>query len=180
VTSIVVLSALAGWACWPLGSTEVAIPPEPIPGRIDQPPDARSLAALDLAVFGAPIWDPPPPPPPAPKPEVVAAAPPPPPLKLQLLGIVQEDDGHGNIRYVAAIYDETTDKLLMLKDGEPVGSSAKGHRVTRVTVDGVELTDSSGPRRLALREPLKPIAGLKLLTDASANPDKPAKPGRKQ
>lgn len=151
------------WAGWPLGSTQVDIPSEPSP--------PSPLAAipknqpLDLAAFSAPTWEAPPLPP---KPVAVAAAPPPPPppppLKLQLLGIVRDDATaeSGAPIYVAAIYDEVSDTLLMLRSGDAIGTGAgaASGRISRVHADSVELTDASGPRRLALHQPIAPIPGL--------------------
>ncbi len=161
-----VTTMVAVWACWPLGSADIATPapPQAVASNTNDRP-----SPLDLAAFSAPIWDPPPPPPPK-----VAQAPPPPPpplpppLKLQLLGIVRDDAGAspGALpapRYIAAIYDEAADKLLMLKDGDRVGAL----QITRVTPDAVELADGAGPRRLALRQPGPPLPPLLLKLAAS-------------
>ena len=151
------------WALWPLGSAAVPLPPAPevaVASAASQQPES-----LNLAAFSTPTWSAPPLPPPAPK--SVAATPPPPPpppLKLQLLGIVRDEalDGSGSPIYIAAIYDETADRLLMLRAGDRVSQSGSEFpgTITRVTADAVELRDASGPRRLALRQPIAPIPGL--------------------
>ncbi|MBL8759081.1 MAG: hypothetical protein JNK35_11690, partial [Phycisphaerae bacterium] len=87
--------------------------------------------------------------------------------KLQLLGIVRDDtlDAAGAPVYIAAIYDEAADRLLMLRAGDRFGAAGSAPAgapgtITRVTADAVELRDASGPRRLALRQPIAPIPGL--------------------
>ncbi|MGD9691164.1 MAG: hypothetical protein AB7K52_15895 [Phycisphaerales bacterium] len=167
----IIITPVCIWSLWPLGNTDVPLPspPEVRPRSLA----AAALRPLDLAAFSAPVWDaPPPPPPPVIAQKPTPAPPPPPPLKLQLLGIVREESlgPDGAPVYLAAIYDETTDKLLMLRAGDTIGASGAG-RIARVHADAVELTDPSGPRRLALRQPIAPIPGL------SAAPTPSAKPG---
>ena len=159
----------AAWAIWPLGSTAESLPPAPEIATSNAP--AQRPSPLNLAAFSTPTWDAPPLPPPPPK--AVAATPPPPPpppLKLQLLGIVRDDtiDASGSPVYIAAIYDEAADRLLMLRAGDRIGAPGSSSSspvlgpgtITRVTADAVELRDASGLRRLALRQPIAPIPGL--------------------
>ena len=159
----------AAWALWPLGSVADPLPPAPefaVAAATSPRPEA-----LNLAAFSTPTWDAPPLPPPPPQPPKTASAapppPPPPPLKLQLLGIVRDDtlDAAGAPVYIAAIYDEAADRLLMLRAGDRLGAAGFAPAgapgvITRVTADAVELRDASGPRRLALRQPIAPIPGL--------------------
>ncbi|MGE0302053.1 MAG: hypothetical protein AB7Q91_04975 [Phycisphaerales bacterium] len=172
VAGCIALAGAIGWACWPLGGTTVELPEPPTRAAVAAP-NSGEREMLDLAAFGAPIWDPPPKPP---KVDLArtspAPVPPPTPLKLQLLGIVRQNDEDGNERFVAAIYDQTADRIMLLRDGDRIGSSADAGdlpRVTRITSEAVELIDASGPRRLVLREARRPITGLKLLSGAGTS-----------
>lgn len=101
-----------------------------------------SIAALDLSVFTAKLWNPPPP---ATQVTEVAAQPAPSvprePLNLQLIGIT-EDNG----RRIAALYDPRTDSLHLVGDGQTIGRL----RVTAITDQYVELDDGRGPRKVEL------------------------------
>jgi hypothetical protein len=99
---------------------------------------------LDLIAFRAPLWiapSPPPPPPPQPRPE--PPPPPPPPLKFHLLAIVREADA-----LKAVLYDPDTDRLLVVAEGEPLGS----RRIERVHPSAVDIRDDRGVRTLSLAD----------------------------
>ena len=153
-----VVAATMLWALWPLGT---ARRPSVTPASTGaNAPLTRKEAPqrLDLVAFGAPLWDPLPPPP---KPAVAATPsppPPPPPLRLQLIGVARDPDAGPGGGYLAMVYDEAADKLLMLRNGDAVGSG----KVQSVTADRLVLADSSGPRTLALLHP-QPAPPVRLL-----------------
>jgi hypothetical protein len=68
--------------------------------------------------------------------------PPPPPLKLQLIGILKEDEV-----YKAVLYDPETNKIFVVASGQ----EAQGHRIDRVAPDGVTVKDGTLVRTLALK-----------------------------
>jgi hypothetical protein len=137
---LVAVIAAGVWAFWPLGAVRIE-EPTIAAGPVEAP--ARAALALDTAAFRAPLWVAPPAPPAPP----VAAAPPP-PLKVQLLAVVHEDGV-----YKAVLYDPDSDKLLVLKEGETLGSV--GRSVQSVSATAVQIRDQSGVRTLALREDQK-------------------------
>ncbi|MFT3684283.1 MAG: GspE/PulE family protein [Phycisphaerales bacterium] len=125
----VVCVPLAVWAC-------LSVTPHVGPARQPDAPVATPVRqptrpAVELAAFDAPIWtlDPPP--------AVVAA---PPPLRLQLVGLVREGDV-----LKAVLYNQETDELVVVKDGDRVG--AGGRSVTKIEATGVTLSDG---RRLLM------------------------------
>ncbi|MBX3378328.1 MAG: hypothetical protein KF678_15135 [Phycisphaeraceae bacterium] len=140
----IILSAAAAagaavFALWPVKPRTI---PAPVIERAPEPAK-RTLAALDLAAFRAPIWvaEPPPPAPPAP----VPAPPPPPPLKIQLLAIIREAETGG---YKAAVYDPDTDKVLIVAAGERLGPRT----VEQIDQTSLTLSDNHGKRVLALKD----------------------------
>jgi hypothetical protein len=128
----------AVFAAWPMK-------PRPFKAPAIERADApkRTVAALDLAAFRAPIWvaEPPPPPPPAPP----APAPAPPPLKIQLLAIIRDSDSGV---YAAAVYDPDTDRVLVVAAGERLGVRT----VEQVDRSSLTLRDAAGTRTLALKD----------------------------
>ncbi len=145
---IVVVIAIASlWSVQPRPAAP-PLPPQPAPAPLVKPAQSQSATSqLNLVAFGAPIWDPPPPPPKAPAP--APPPPPPPPVRLQLLGIACD----GSVRpgepdaFLAALYDEAQDKVLVVKKGDAIGTA----KVITVSIEAVELSDTYGTRRLALR-----------------------------
>ncbi len=189
IVSSTVILLTGTWALWPLGNPSVEVP---------APPPQRPLIAsatttpfLDLAAFSAPVWDAPPIPPKAVAVVEKPPPPPPPPLKLQLLGIVRDESlaADGTAIYIAAIYDEVADKLLMLRAGDSIstgeaptgksvahGVATRIARITHVSAEAVEIAEpGSGTRRLALHQPLVPIPGL----SAPLEPGAPSPAGPK-
>lgn len=129
---------VGSWALWPLGKSRVEAPE--YEGELSSAP-REAAVTLDIDAFKAPIWvaaAPPPAPPPA------AAPPPPPaPLRVQLLAILHEGDGHR-----AAMYDPDSDRLVVVRTGDRVA----GRLVDAVDSDRVALRDDRGTRMLTLRD----------------------------
>ncbi|MBX3378387.1 MAG: hypothetical protein KF678_15440 [Phycisphaeraceae bacterium] len=131
-------AAAAAFALWPVQARHVTVSP------IDHAePARRTLAALDLTAFRAPIWvaELSPPAPPAPSP----APPPPPPNKIQLLAIIRDSDSG---KYRAAVYDPDTDRVLVVAAGERLGIRT----VEQVDRSSLTLRDAAGTRTLALKD----------------------------
>jgi hypothetical protein len=128
----------AVFASWP-------VKPRPFTAPVIEFADTpkRTVAALDLAAFRAPIWvaEPPPPPPPAPP----APAPVLPPLKIQLLAIIRDLDSG---MHKAAVYDPDTDRVLVVAAGERLGIRT----VEQVDRSSLTLRDVAGTRTLALKD----------------------------
>ncbi|MCC6910311.1 MAG: hypothetical protein IT430_20445 [Phycisphaerales bacterium] len=108
----------------------------------ETPPDAQSEhradRAIDLAVFDVNLWH-------APEPSPIAAVeaePPQPPPNLELIAIVAEGS-----RYLAALYDATSDRLHIAGAGESIGSL----QIIGVDAGGVELRGPSRQFRLTIR-----------------------------
>jgi hypothetical protein len=123
------------WAFAPLEQPRIELPALPAAA----PQEAPERRPIELAAFRAPLWVAPPAPPPPPKQE--PAPPPPPPLKLQLLAIVREAE-----TLKAVLYDPDTDRLLVVAEGEPLGT----RRVERVHPTAVDIRDERGIRTLSL------------------------------
>jgi len=125
------------WALLPASTPRTDVPSLEVAG---QGPRETKLPPLDAKAFDTPVWTiaaaPQPPPPPAPPP------PPPPPLKLQLIGILKEDQG-----YKAVLYDPDTNKLFVVA----TGGEALGHTIDRVAADAVTIKDGALVRTLALK-----------------------------
>ena len=133
---VIVLTG-AGWALLPGGPGPIEAPSLEFAGaQVDRP----IVAPLDFKAFQTPVWTiaaaPQPPTPAAPPP------PPPPPLKLQLIGIIKEDQA-----YKAVLYDPDTNKLFVVASGE----DAAGHAVDHVAADSVALRDGALVRTLGLK-----------------------------
>jgi hypothetical protein len=122
-----------GWALVPPGTPLVDSPSVALTGASQ---DETAIAPLDPSAFDTPVW-------------TIAAAlqppappPPPPPLKVQLIGILKEDQG-----YKAVLYDPDTNKILVVSTGE----EALGHKIDRVAADTITIRDGPLVRTLALR-----------------------------
>jgi hypothetical protein len=148
-TWLVVAPALvlcAIWAGWPIEIPAV-MPPAISPSRTSEH-QVPSVAPLDIASFDAPLWVIPP------SPVATAAEPAPPPpepvTKLQLVGIVRErHEGVETLR--AALYDPGSDRIVLVADGEKVGTQT----VRAVTDSAVELTNGRSISKLVLDERAK-------------------------
>jgi len=127
----------AAWALIPPGMPRIEAPSVELASRDEE---QIKLPPLDVKAFDTPVWTiaaaPIPLAPPAPPP------PPPPPLKLQLIGILKEDQ-----EYKAVLYDPDTNKLVVVATGQ----EALGHKVDRVAADTVTIKDGTLVRTLALK-----------------------------
>jgi hypothetical protein len=127
----------AAWALMPPRTPVIEAPSAQLAAQDDAP---IKPAPLDVKAFDTPVWTmaaaPLPPPPPAPPP------PPPPPLKLQLIGILKEEQD-----YKAVLYDPDTNKLFVVATGQ----EAQGHRIDRVAADAITIKDGAVVRTLALK-----------------------------
>src|SRR6185295_10086229 len=125
------------WALLPVSTPRIDAPSFEVSG---QGPRETKLPPLDARAFDTPVWTiaaaPQPPPPPIPPP------PPPPPIKLQLIGILKEDQD-----YKAVLYDPDTNKLFVVSNG----GVALGHTIDRVAADTVTIKDGTLVRTLALK-----------------------------
>lgn len=141
------MAICAAWAGWPLKD------PGPMPALADPDPVTRSeptsVASLDISAFDAILWVVPAVPvatvvePPKPPSEPVTA--------LRLVGIIHEQvDGVERLR--AAIYDPRSDRILVVADGDQIGS----HTVQEVTAFTVELRSGRSTSRLLLDDRAKP------------------------
>jgi hypothetical protein len=118
----------------------VDVPVEIKPPPRDEPPAAQS-DLIDPGAFAVKLWNPLPPPS---TPETLAATSEPPvPLKLQLIGIITEQEVHR-----AAVYDPDSDRLLIVSGGDRIDH----HTITQVTSSTVELSDGQSTRTLTLKE----------------------------
>jgi hypothetical protein len=140
---VIAMIALAGVGWWAFGPVHPPIIEHADPAALAPTTPTLTIASLDVAAFRAPLWVAPPapvaPPPPAA---------PPPPLKLQLLAVVHE----GEV-FKAMLYDPDSDKILVVAEGEALGTgeAGGGSKVERVTAAGVQIRDGTGLRTLALR-----------------------------
>ena len=134
----------AAFCFWPVSIEPLQAPSQP---AADQAAIAArpNLPPLDIAPFDAPVWLAPPAPPPV---EVAAKpTPPPPPLRLELLGIVRENDA-----YKAVVYDPDTDKVTVLASGDTLA----GRTVGNITAVTVAIRDGAGIRTLTLKNTSPP------------------------
>lgn len=143
----VLLSAM--WAFWPLPRLQ---PPDATLTVPDRAPTERDEPdSFTREAFAARIWNPPPVPGQDPVP--IATVPPPSAVtRLQLIGIVHDDDGSGEVVTRAAIYDPETDKLHIVASGESIGLIA----IAGVDDTGVDLASAGRTTRLVLRRDADP------------------------
>ena len=112
--------------------------------RLDTPSSEttkESQAAINLDAFAARLWNPP-----AghvSREERTEIANRPTSIRLQLVGIISDGE-----QMTAAVYDETTDQLLLVKSGD----SIRQFNVAAINAEGVELSDGRTTTWLALRE----------------------------
>ncbi len=137
--------AVGAAAAWAWRVPEVPGPPHvtlrPAASVAGQPEEADTF---DPAAFDVALWHVPP----APEPVVEPApARPLPPPRLTLVAIIREPSSDGESVLRAALHDPDQDKLLTLAAGE----AARAWSVTRVTADGVELSDGHRTIWLPLR-----------------------------
>lgn len=127
----------SGWVLLPARVLTIEVPSLALSAASQE---EVKVTPLDAKAFDTPVWtiaaapQPPAPPPPPP--------PPPPPLKLQLIGILKEDQG-----YKAVLYDPDTNKLFVKATGE----EALGHKIDRVAADAITIKDGTLVRTLALK-----------------------------
>ena len=143
----VLLTAL--WAFWPLPELQPPDTAIPLPDRV--PTESDESDSFARKAFAARIWNPPP----VSDQETVPIATAPPPstvTRLQLIGIVHDDDGSGEVVARAAIYDPETDTLHIVASGETIGLIA----IAGVDDSGVDLASPGRTTRLVLRRDADP------------------------
>jgi len=145
--STYVAGAFAVAACAALGGmlSHRLVPPIPAALRPIREPstDPAARAPLDQRAFAAKLWNQPARQP-DPAPSAAAKIDPPKPLNLQLIGIIIDEAG---VRK-AAIYDPDADRTLIVSGGDAV----RDFQVISITATGIELSDGSAVRRMALME----------------------------
>lgn len=136
------LAACAGWALWPLPVRKSAEE-----GSVRETTSTTSGSVIDMdpfqrRVFGSVVlWNP------LEREksqarQSLARDADEKPLRLQLIGITQEDGV-----FLAALYDQDANRLLILKHGDQV----RGERVSDITRTYVKLSDGAGERELRLK-----------------------------
>lgn len=145
-TCVIGAGAVAATAMWAPRAPEAPVPPQVTlrPAAVVAE-EMEQADVFDPAAFDIALWHVPPVPEPATEPAPERQAP---PTRLTLVAIIREPSGEGEYVLRAALHDPDQDKLLTVAAGETAGA----WKVTRVTDEGVELSD--GPRTSWL--PLRP------------------------
>ena len=119
------------WAAWPHRPGVFQSPPVGVRTQVTR--NEPRPAVLNAGAFDAQLWvfeiAPPLP---------MAKAPPPPPLRLQLVGIIGDQDEAGRKCFRAALYDPDVDELLIVSEGQHVGA----RRVAAVSALAIQLSSS--------------------------------------
>lgn len=120
--------------------------PDVVSGSATTPPPA-ARPPIEPVSFSSSLWAVKPPPPPARATAPAPPPPPPPPLKLQLLGILTEQDGPR-----AVLFDPESEKASVLAKGQSIA----GRTVESIDASSVSFRSPAGHQRLSLqREPSK-------------------------
>ena len=129
-----VLSLAAAWAFSPLRRSSIEVPDLTV-GEAT----AKSASSIDVSAFRAPLWVAPPA---RPVPPVIEPPAPPAPLRLELIAVIDDNNG-----FSAVMYDPDADRLLVVSPGETL---AEGRTIERVTNGGVVIRAEDGVHTLAL------------------------------
>lgn len=144
------------WAAWsPAPPAQTGVMPavqSTVSGKPSEQAPIEPAPSIDSKLLAIKLWNAPPPPPPAAsEKDAVASAK---PLRLQLIGIIDDEDGMRR----AAIYDVDSDRLYIVAGGERLGddmtggSKGSGQTVIQIAAKEVTLSDGKTTRRLVLAD----------------------------